>query len=42
MKKICLLGSTGSIGEQTIDIIDKNKNDFSLIAVSCARQIDKL
>lgn len=42
MKKICLLGSTGSIGEQTIDIIDKNKEDFILIGISCAKQIEKL
>lgn len=42
MKKICLLGSTGSIGEQTIDIIDKNPNDFSLVAISCGKQVEKL
>ncbi len=30
MKKIAILGSTGSIGKQTIDIIRKNKKDFKI------------
>jgi len=30
MKKIAILGSTGSIGKQTIDIIRKNKKDFQI------------
>ena len=42
MKKICLLGSTGSIGNQTIDIIKTNSKDFSLVAVSCGKNINKL
>ena len=28
MKKIAILGSTGSIGKQTIDIIRKDKKNF--------------
>lgn len=42
MKKICLLGATGSIGTQTIDIIDKDNLEFSLVAVSSARRIEEL
>ena len=30
MKKIAILGSTGSIGKQTLDIIRKNKKNFKI------------
>ena len=40
MKKICLLGSTGSIGSQTIELINENPKDFSLVAVSCGKNIE--
>ena len=30
-KKIAILGSTGSIGKQTIDIIRKNKKNFKIL-----------
>ena len=33
-KKICILGSTGSIGVSTLDIIAKNDKDFSVILLS--------
>jgi 1-deoxy-D-xylulose-5-phosphate reductoisomerase len=33
-KKICILGSTGSIGVSTLDIISENKKDFSVILLS--------
>ena len=42
MKKICLLGSTGSIGKQTIEIINENPKDFSLVGVSCGQNINEL
>ena len=32
--KICLLGASGSIGKQTIDVIRKNEGDFSLTSFS--------
>ena len=32
--KICLLGASGSIGTQTIDVINKNPNDFELVSFS--------
>lgn len=41
MKKISLLGATGSIGLQTIDIITANPEDFQLVALSAGRNIDK-
>ena len=33
-KKICILGSTGSIGQATLEIISKNKKDFKVILLS--------
>ncbi len=34
MKKIAILGSTGSIGKILIDIIKKDKNKFRIILLS--------
>lgn len=42
MKRICLLGSTGSIGKQTIEIINSNSKEFSLVGVSCGKNISQL
>ena len=39
MKYISLLGATGSIGKQTVDIIVKNKEEFSLVAMSVGKNI---
>ena len=36
--KVCLLGASGSIGKQTIDVINKNPKDFSLVAFSVGRR----
>jgi 1-deoxy-D-xylulose-5-phosphate reductoisomerase len=33
-KKICILGSTGSIGKTTLEIISKNKTDFDVVLLS--------
>ena len=32
--KICLLGASGSIGQQTLDMMEKNPSDFSLVSFS--------
>ena len=42
MKDVYLLGATGSIGKQTIEILRENKNAFSLKAVSCFSNIELL
>ncbi|MDA3932244.1 MAG: 1-deoxy-D-xylulose-5-phosphate reductoisomerase, partial [Tenericutes bacterium] len=42
MKNIYLLGSTGSIGEQTLDIIERQPNDFKLIGMSGYSNFNKL
>tara|TARA_Y100001970_G_scaffold23208_1_gene27191 strand:- start:4648 stop:5817 length:1170 start_codon:yes stop_codon:yes gene_type:complete len=41
-KKIAILGSTGSIGENTIKIISNNKNDFDVIFLSTNTNYKKL
>ncbi|MCA1030106.1 1-deoxy-D-xylulose-5-phosphate reductoisomerase [Bacillus timonensis] len=40
MKKISLLGATGSIGQQTLDIIKSNPDQFKLVAFSIGDNID--
>ena len=32
--KVCLLGASGSIGKQTIDVMQKNKDKFELVSFS--------
>ena len=41
-KKIAILGSTGSIGENTLKIIKKDKNNFEVILLSTNRNINKV
>ena len=39
MKKIAILGSTGSIGTQTLDIVSKN-DDLQVVGIAAGRNID--
>ena len=39
LKYISLLGATGSIGKQTVDIIMENKEKFTLVAMSVGKNI---
>ena len=39
MKKIAVLGSTGSIGTQALDVIKQNPDKFSVTALSCGHNI---
>ncbi|BAQ10551.1 1-deoxy-d-xylulose 5-phosphate reductoisomerase [Bacillus sp. OxB-1] len=41
-KKISLLGATGSIGTQTLDIIASNQEQFELVSFSAGMNIDKV
>ena len=41
-KKIAILGSTGSIGKTTLDIVKKNKKDFQIILLSTNKNISKI
>ena len=40
MKKIIILGSTGSIGKQTLEIIKKDKNKFRILLLSTDKNIN--
>ena len=40
-KRIVLLGASGSIGTQTLDVIDKHPDLFELVAFSVGHQVDK-
>ena len=41
-KKICILGSTGSIGKTTLQILSQNKKDFEVVLLSGNTNIDLL
>ena len=41
MKKVLILGSTGSIGQSTLEVIEANKEDFSLVGL-VAKSNEKL
>ena len=41
-KKIGILGSTGSIGENTVKIIQNNKKDFDVVFLSTKKNVKKL
>jgi 1-deoxy-D-xylulose-5-phosphate reductoisomerase len=42
MKRIAILGSTGSIGTQALEVIRNNKDEYRAVALSCATRIDEL
>jgi 1-deoxy-D-xylulose-5-phosphate reductoisomerase len=42
MKKISLLGATGSIGTQTIDLIRNQPSDYQLVACSAGTRVEEL
>ena len=41
-KKIAILGSTGSIGRSTLDVIKRDKKNFSIILLSANNNYKKL
>ena len=40
MKKIGIIGSTGYIGRQTLEVVERNKRYFELILISCHKNIE--
>jgi len=42
MKRITILGSTGSIGQSTLDVISRNSSDYRVVALVAGRNIDLL
>ncbi len=41
-RKIVLLGSTGSIGTQTLDVVRNNNDDLKVIGIAANRSVDKV
>lgn len=42
MKKVAILGSTGSIGTQALDVISRNTDRFKVTALTCGRNVELL
>ncbi len=42
MKRLAVLGSTGSIGLSTLAVVDRHRDRFEVIALSAGRQVDRL
>lgn len=42
VKQLCILGSTGSIGTQTLDVVRAYPERYSVYALCANRSIDKL
>ena len=42
MRKVSILGSTGSIGTQALDVIRANKEKFQVTALACGRNLELL
>ena len=42
MKRVAILGSTGSIGRQAVRIISRYPDDFTVVALACSSSIDVL
>lgn len=41
-KGIAILGSTGSVGKSTLDVIQRNPNHFHVVALGARRSVDEL
>jgi 1-deoxy-D-xylulose-5-phosphate reductoisomerase len=41
-KKIIVFGATGSIGTQTLEVVEKNPADFKIVGLSAKKNLDKL
>ncbi len=42
MRKVSIFGATGSIGQNTIDLIDRNPSDYDVVALTGGANIEKL
>lgn len=42
MKGVCILGSTGSIGVSTLDVIQRHPDQFELIAITANQNVESL
>jgi 1-deoxy-D-xylulose-5-phosphate reductoisomerase len=41
-RTLCVLGSTGSIGQNTLDVVARNPDRFRVLALAAHRNVDKL
>ena len=42
MRKVLLLGASGNIGTQSLDIFEADKASFELVGISVGKQTDKI
>lgn len=42
MKRLAILGSTGSIGANTLDVVGRHPDRFQVVALTADRQVDRL
>jgi 1-deoxy-D-xylulose-5-phosphate reductoisomerase len=42
VRKLCILGSTGSIGQSTLDVVRLHPDKFSVISLSANKSVDKV
>lgn len=42
MKRLTILGATGSIGTQTLDVVRHNRQDFEIIALTASVNVEKM
>ena len=40
MKNVIILGSTGSIGTQTLEVVEKLKDKFNILGLACGKNIE--
>ena len=40
--RITILGATGSIGDSTLDLVRRNRDQFEVVGLSANRNVDKL
>lgn len=40
MRKVCLLGASGNIGSQTLDVLSRNEDRFLLTAISVGKRVN--
>ena len=41
-KRVTILGATGSIGTQTLDVISQNSDDFEVVALTASESVEKM
>ncbi|MGH9138976.1 MAG: 1-deoxy-D-xylulose-5-phosphate reductoisomerase, partial [Acidimicrobiales bacterium] len=42
MRSVALLGSTGSIGTQTLDVVAAEPDEFEIVALAASSSVDEL